>query len=173
MRPVPLRLPRWRSPFGTPEAGPAAARDRDAGRAVLEVVFGAVLLLIPTIYVLLTVFRFQAATLAVTQAARDAGRLIGTASDPATGLALARRAAVTALTDQQLPADRVTIRFTAPERSCDQGTEQLPALPPGAVVDVCVTAVVDLPGVPTVIGGGSNTVTGVYTLQVGRFREQG
>ena len=37
--------------------------------------------------------------------------------------------------------------------------------------DICVVAVVSFPGVPTVVTGTQNTVTGVFTLHVGDFRE--
>ena len=49
------------------------------GRAMIEVVFLAVLILIPTIYILASVMRIQAATFAVTQGARDAGRVMDSA----------------------------------------------------------------------------------------------
>ena len=43
----------------------------------------------------------------------------------------------------------------------------------GAVYDICVTAVISLPGVPTVITGSHNTVTGIYTVHIGDLREGG
>ena len=47
-----------------------------------------------------------------------------------------------------------------------------PAQPePGDVYDICVVAVVSFPGVPSVVTGSQNTVTGVFTLHVGDFRE--
>lgn len=143
----------------------------DSGRAVIEVIFLAVLLLIPTVYILISVVRVQAATFAVTQAARDAGRLIDVAPTLDIGLARAQEAAVIALTDQRVPSDQVQIRFTAPGAECAAGVATPPPLAPGTLVDICVTAVVSLPGVPTVLTGSDNTVTGVYTLQVGEYAE--
>lgn len=143
----------------------------DSGRAMIEVIFLAVLLLIPTMYILISVVRVQAATFAVTQAARDAGRLIDAAPSIDVGLARAQEAAVIALTDQRVPADQVQIRFTAPGADCAAGAVTPPPLAAGTLVDICVTAVVSLPGVPTVLTGSDNTVTGVYTLQVGEFAE--
>lgn len=163
--------------FGAPEArdpadtstGPGSP---DAGRAIIEVIFGAVLLLIPTIYVLITLFKFQAATFAVTQAARDVGRLIST-NYPRGSMAQLQQVAEVALTDQQLSAQSVVISFTPPGASCTTGTSTLPYLPPDARYDICVTAVVDLPGVPSVLGGSRNTVTGVYSLHINHYVEGG
>lgn len=149
----------------------ARCRDQDAGRATIEVVFLAVLLLIPTVYILIAVFRVQAATFAVTQAARDAGRLLDTAPTINIGLSQAREAAAVALSDQSVPSGTVLIRFTVPGAPCDDGVEVPPPMPAGTDVDVCVTATISLPGVPTVLTGSRNTVTGVYTLHVGEFRE--
>lgn len=143
----------------------------DDGRAVLEVVFLAVLLLIPTLYVVISIFRVQAATFAVTQAAREVGRVMDTAPDAASGLDLAHRVAAVALTDQHVPPDGVLIRFTQPGQGCPSGSPIPPRLAPGAQVDICVTVTITLPGVPTVLTGADNTVTGVYTLRIGDFRE--
>ncbi|WP_051264863.1 hypothetical protein [Nakamurella lactea] len=147
------------------------ATGRDDGRATIEVIFLAVLLLIPTVYILIAVVRVQAATFAVTQAARDAGRLLDTAPTIDIGLSQAREAAAIALADQRVPGDAVTITFVDPGGSCADGVQTPPPLAAGASVDICVTTVISLPGVPTVLTGSGNTVTGVYTLHVGEFRE--
>lgn len=154
-------------PHGRPEAKQAG----DAGRATIEVVVLAALLLIPTIYVLLSVFRVQAATFAVTQAARDSGRLIDTAPTVSEGLRRADAAARVALADQHVPDGGLRIGFVATGGNCDDASSNPPPLSPGDTVDICVRAVVSLPGVPTVLTGDNNTVTGVYTLRVGDFRE--
>lgn len=167
-------MDRLRSVFGPPDddrcAPPADRGPRDSGRAILEVIFGAVLLLIPTVYILITVFKFQAATFAVTQAARDVGRVISI-TFPSGTLSQAQQVAEVALADQQLSARTVVIRFTEPGASCDAGSTTLPPLRAGSRFDVCVTTVVDLPGVPSVIGGSRNTVTGVYSLAINEFVE--
>ena len=142
----------------------------DSGRALIEVVFLAVLVLIPTIYILASVMRIQAATFAVTSAARDAGRVIDSAPTITEGLARAEEIAHLALTDQRVPADDVQIRFVPAGGDC-AGGQIAPSLSPGDVYDICVVAVVPFPGVPTVVTGSNNTVTGVFTLHVGDFRE--
>ena len=46
-----------------------------------------------------------------------------------------------------------------------------PSQQAGATFDVCVTATLTLPGVPTVVTGLHNTVTGVYTVSISPLRE--
>jgi Flp pilus assembly protein TadG len=53
----------------------------DRGNAIVEFVFLAVLLMVPLVYVLLTVFKVQAAAYAVSSAAREAGRVYATSTD--------------------------------------------------------------------------------------------
>ena len=72
------------------------------GNALVEFSYLAVLLMIPLVYVLLTVFQVQRAAFAVTEAARQAGRAYATATDEAQGRARARVAADLALQDQGL-----------------------------------------------------------------------
>lgn len=143
----------------------------DSGRAMIEVVFLAVLLLIPTVYILASVMRIQAATFAVAQGARDAGRVIDAAPTVADGIARAEEIAQLALTDQRVPAEGMDLRFISAGGDCVTSPERAPSLQPGDVYDVCVVAIVSFPGVPSVITGSQNTVSGVFTLHVGDFRE--
>lgn len=143
---------------------------RDGGRALIEVVFAAVLLLIPTVYILIGVLRVQAATLAVAEAARDAGRLVETAAQLPSLERLTAVAAV-ALADQHVPADRMRIVTTTAGAPCAEATAADLIRVPGIDYDLCVIAVIDLPGVPTVLTGSSNTVTGVYTVHFDPIRE--
>ncbi|MDQ6657672.1 MAG: hypothetical protein M3Z00_05530 [Actinomycetota bacterium] len=136
-------------------------------------IFLAVLVLIPTVYILISVLRVQAATFAVTQAARDAGRLMDTAPTLDIGLSRARQAVDVALADQHVPPDGLTIRFAAPGTDCRLGVAVPPTMAPGSRLNVCVTAAISLPGVPTILTGYGNTVTGVFTLHVGEYREGG
>lgn len=145
--------------------------DADEGRALIEVIFLAVLILIPTVYILITVLKIQSATFAVAQGARDAGRVIDSAPTTAVGVARAQEIARLALTDQNISADGMALRFVPVGADCATSPEIAPTLQAGAVYDVCVVAVVSLPGVPTVMTGSQNTVTGVFTLHVGDFRE--
>jgi hypothetical protein len=164
----------------------AAARDRsrrsrtahdggraevgDEGRAVIEVVVLAVLVLIPICYLLVAVLRVQAASFAVTQAARDAARLLDGAPSVSVGLQRAREVALLALADQRVSADSMALRFVTPGADCGSGRAVAPTLAPGSVYDVCVVSRIEFPGIPTALTGGDNTVTGVFTLHVGEFR---
>ena len=74
----------------------------DAGHALVEFSYLAVLLMVPLVYVLLTVFQVQRAAFGVTEAARQAGRAYVTADDAAQGRDRARAAADLALADQGL-----------------------------------------------------------------------
>ena len=74
------------------------------GSAMVEFTYLAVLLMVPLVYVLLTVFQVQRAAFGVTEAARQAGRAYATADTVPTGLARAEAAAALALRDQGLEA---------------------------------------------------------------------
>jgi len=154
-----------------PDGRQRDASERDAGRALIEVVFLAVLILIPTIYILASVMRIQAATFAVAQGARDAGRVMDSAPSVAIGVSRAAEIARLALTDQRVSSDGMRLRFVPAGSDCVSAPEITPSLTPGDVFDICVVAVVSFPGVPTVVTGMQNTVTGVFTLHVGDFRE--
>ncbi len=145
--------------------------DGDDGRAIIEVIFLAVLMLIPVLYIMISLLRLQAATFAVTQAARDAGRVVDTAPTMEEGIARAGQIAAIDLADQNFPHDGITLQFVAPGADCHGSTPVTPTLDAGAVYDICVTAEVSLPGVPTVLTGHHNTVTGVYTIHIGDLRE--
>jgi hypothetical protein len=134
-------------------------------------VFLAVLVLIPIVYLMAFLLRLQSATLAVTQAARDAGRLIEMADDPDSALANAAGAVRVALADQHVSADGLRLKFVDAGGDCASSPAITATLAAGASYDVCVIAVVTLPGIPTVLSGTSNTVTGVYTVHIGELRE--
>jgi len=153
---------RWAGPDGPPA---------DDGRALIEVIFLAVLILIPTVYILISMLRIQSATFAVAQGARDAGRVMDFAPTTAAGVARAEEIARLALQDQKISAEGMDLRFVPVGADCVTSPEISPSLQAGAVYDVCVVAVVSLPGVPTVLTGSRNTVSGVFTLHVGDFRE--
>jgi len=74
----------------------------DEGSALVEFTYLAVLLMVPLVYVLLTVFQVQRAAFGVTEAARQAGRAYATADTTAAGLVRAETAAGIALADQGL-----------------------------------------------------------------------
>lgn len=73
---------------------------RDAGNALVEFTYLAVLLMVPLVYLLTTVFQVQRAAFGVTEAARQAGRAYVTAEGDALGRARAQEAADLAMRDQ-------------------------------------------------------------------------
>ena len=117
----------------------AVAGDAQSGNAIVEFVYLAVLLMVPLVYVLITVFRVQAASYAVSSAAREAGRVYATSSsiDEADGRAFA--AARLVMADSNLPLDSDQLQITCSTNPC---------LQPGSQVDVVMTYNVALPLVP-------------------------
>ncbi|HZY77483.1 MAG TPA: TadE family protein [Jatrophihabitantaceae bacterium] len=140
----------------------------DDGNAIVEFVFVAVIVMLPLVYLVVAVATVQNSRLAVTQAAREAGRAFAT-SDTAADAAMRARAAVRiALDDQDLPDD-ATVRFVAADAGCD-ATPVEPRLTPGATFAVCVTRHVDVPAVPSVLQGHGITTVGRFVVHVDDFR---
>jgi hypothetical protein len=149
---------------------PTGAR-ADEGRAIIEVMFLAVLLLIPVVYILIALLRLQGATLAVSQAARDVGRLIETSATTGVSAQLMHEVAGQDLRDQGISTANLALRTTPTGGDCAQSHSLEPSYQPGATYQLCVVAVVSLPGVPTILSGSKNTVTGIYTVHIGQLRE--
>lgn len=143
-------------------------RGDDGGSAIVEFVFVAVVVMVPLIYLIAAVATVQRNQLAVSQAARDAGRAFAT-SDTAAEADLRVRAAVRlALADQGLPND-ATVRFVPPGSSCDAGPIT-PKLEAGAEFAVCVSRRTRLPAVPSVLSGRGIRSIGEYVVHVDDFR---
>ncbi len=141
---------------------------RDDGNAIIEFVFVAVMILVPTIYFVTAVASVAHSRTAVTQAAREAGRAFATADSTADALARAQVAVRLAFDDQGL-ADDARLRFVPVEARCD-GVPIVPVLAPGAEFAVCVTRRADVPGVPTLLAGRGITTVGRYIVHVDDFR---
>ena len=133
--------------------------DGDAGNAVVEFSCLAVLLMVPLVYVLLSVFEVQRASFGVTEAARQAGRAYSTADDPAQGRARAAAAATLAMRDQGLEC-----------RGCL--TDLSGSLEADAQVTATVEHFVRLPLLGSVLGGerGGIPVDATHVEVVDRFR---
>ena len=132
------------------------------GNAMVEFCYLAVLLMVPLVYVLLTVFQVQRAAFGVTEAARQAGRAYVTAEDAGSGRVRARAAADLALRDQGLTLCPSCL------------TPPSGALVPGGSVSVRVEHRVVLPLVGGLFGGAvppSIPVTASHVEVVDRFRE--
>jgi hypothetical protein len=148
-----------------------AGRDPERGSALVEFVGVTVVLLLPLLYLLLTVFAIQRAAFAVDEGARDAGRALTLAGSTPVGMTRAAIAAQIALDDQGVtgPPDlRVTRNGCAPSVP-----GIVPVLTPGARYDVCLSVRVPLPFTGDRVLGhvapAGITVSGEYVLVVSPF----
>lgn len=116
----------------------------DRGSAVVEFVTLGVLLLVPVVYLVVTLGRVQAGAFAVEGAAREAARAYSSAPDEETGATRARAGVLLALRDQGFedvdPAEALTVLCEAE-----------PCLQPEARVTTTVEVEVVLPGVPAFV----------------------
>lgn len=134
----------------------------DDGSALVEFTYLSVLLMVPLVYVLVSVFLVQRAVFGTTEAARQAGRAFATASSVDEGRARGTAAAELALKDQGVDLVR-EVRF-----DCLGG----PCLSPGSRVRVTVRYDVHLPGLGAVFGAsgrGAIPVTAQHVAYVDRF----
>ena len=147
----------------------AAKADPEAGNAIVEFVFVALLALVPLVYLILAVATVQRARLAVTNAARDVGRAIA-ASQPGEQIDVRAEAALEiALRNQGLPPTDVQLKFVAATENC--GSAALaPDLGPGAEFTVCVIRQQSVPAVPSMLGGKGITLTGRYVVHIDDYR---
>jgi Flp pilus assembly protein TadG len=137
----------------------AGRRRDDTGSAVVEFVTLGMLLLLPLVYLVLTLGRVQAAAFATDGAARAAARAFTTAPDEATGRARALAAVRWALKDQGFDVDPAAVA----RLSCASS----PCLAPQARVRVQVSVDVVLPGVPAALDRVARTHVTVRSSQVG------
>ncbi|MBA3308973.1 MAG: hypothetical protein H0U28_02795 [Nocardioidaceae bacterium] len=145
-----------------------AARSRrgEAGSALVELTWLGLLLLIPLVYVVITVITVQRSAFGSTEAVRAAGRAYVLAPDAATAQQRALTAASVAMADQGValdPADLVITCHPTPE-SC---------LRPGSTVEVRLDLSVALPLMPTLMGdsAASVAVDAAHTEPYGVYRE--
>ena len=135
----------------------------DAGNAIVEFVFLAVLLMVPLVYVLITVFRVQAGAYAASSAAREAGRIFVVAGSVDVAAERAYAAGRIVMRDSGLTLDPDDLRIACSSDPC---------LAPGSTVTVVVTQRVELPLVPRILGRapGSVRVSSEHVEVVDRYR---
>jgi hypothetical protein len=146
----------------------ARLRD-DGGSALVEFVFIALVVFVPLVYLVAGFSAVQRGVLASTEAARDAGRVLGTAPDPATGAARAMRAAQLAVQDQSVDATDLRLTYAPPGAACATAGGYTPTLTPGEVFVVCVTVTVRIPLLPDFVD--ANTATGRFTVERDRYTD--
>lgn len=142
------------------------SRAGERGSALVELVWLAILLLVPLLYIVMAVFEVQRASFGVTAAARSAGRAFVLASGPAEAEQRARSAATVALADQGIPADVADLTVT-----CRPDPQN--CLSPGSVVEIRVGYPVRLPLVPAALGADAPSfrVSALHRVPYGTFRE--
>lgn len=138
------------------------ASNPEQGSAVVEFIFLAVLLMIPLVYLILTVGQIQGGAYAVVGAADQAAKVFVMQRDlPAAQLA-AEQAVRLAVEDMGFEASAAQLTI-----SCSAG-----CLTPGTTVSAHVQLRVELPVVGAVPGVNANaaTVDSTATQKVGRFK---
>jgi hypothetical protein len=139
---------------------------RQRGSALVELCWLGILLILPVLWIVMSVFQVQRGAFGVSAAARAAARAYVLAPDDATGLVRARAAARLALADQGVhdvvPVVRVTC--TPYPGDCHQGT---------SVITVSVHSRVVLPLMPDALGDGrpSFALDATQTVPIGQFQE--
>lgn len=136
------------------------------GTALIELVWLGILLMVPLVWLVLSVFEVQRGAFAVSAAARAAGRAYALAPDDASGLARARAIARETLADQGaegMPLD-LSVSCRPHPGSCHAG---------GSVITVRIGSGVDLPLMPEILGGDapSFALSAAHTVPIGRYVE--
>lgn len=138
-------------------------RDGEAGSALIEFIGVGLLLLLPLMYLLLSVFSVQRAAFAVTQAAREAGRAYATAPSSSLAEERASYAAQLALQSQGVTSP-VSVRYAPAGSGCGAAGDGSASLSAGARFVVCVRTQAQLPL------GGAITVNGQYAVSIDTYR---
>jgi hypothetical protein len=142
-------------------------KDRDQrGSALVELSWLGILLVLPVLWIVLSVFQVQRGAFGVSAAARSAARAYALAPDDASGLVRARQAARLALDDQGIHGAVPDVRVTCtpyPD-DCHQGT---------SVITVTVHSRIVLPLMPSALGGNrpSFALDATQTVPIGQFQE--
>ncbi len=139
----------------------------ESGSALVEFVFVALVVFVPLVYIVAGFSAVQRGVFASTAAAREAGRAMGTAPDPATGLQRAQRAAELAVQDQSIDATDVALAFAPAGADCSAAGSYSPTLTPGEEFSVCVTVTVRIPLLPEFVD--ANTATGQFVVERDRY----
>lgn len=141
-------------------------RRDERGSAVVEFAWLGALLLVPVIWLVLSVFDVQRGAFATETAARSAARAYALAPDDAQGVQAARAAARLALEDQGVTGVPVSVEVscTPYPRHCHSGT---------SVITVAVRTRVVLPLMPQFLGGDrpSFRLDSSHTVPIGQYQE--
>jgi len=141
-------------------------RRGESGTAIVEVTWLTLLLLVPLVYLLLSVFELQRVAFGADAATRAAGRAYVLAPDQVRAQQRAAHAAAVAMRDQgvEIGPDALRVSCAPTPASC---------LQPGSVVTVSLQTQVRLPLVPDWFGSFEPTarVSAEHRVPYGTFRE--
>ena len=140
--------------------------DPEQGSAAVEFLTMGVLLLVPIVYLVLTLGALQAASFAAEGAARQAARIIATAATDAEGLAAADAAVRAGLADWRVPPTAATVTVQCEPHPGACGT-------PRGTVRVTVRVAAALPLLPRALAvdaPGTVRVEGRAVQRVSMFR---
>jgi len=140
------------------------ARASDQGSAILEFLVIGVLVLVPVLYVLLTLLRVESAAMASTQAVREAGRAFMMSDTEEQGRRASQAAVALAMADQGFAVPPSALRITCAS-AC---------LTPGSALHFHLEWTVDLPWLPPPFGGDGRgfPISIDYELQSDVYRGQ-
>lgn len=131
----------------------------------MELSWLGILLVLPVLWIVMSVFQVQRGAFGITAAARAAARAYALAPDDASGLVRARTAARIALDDQGVHGVMPDVRVTCTPYpgDCHQGT---------SVITVSVHSRVVLPMMPSALGGNrpSFSLDATQTVPIGQFQ---
>lgn len=142
-------------------------RRDEAGTALIEFIWLGLLLLVPLVYILLTVFDAQRGAFGASSASRAAGRAFVLAPDQHTAFDRAEHAAMAALEDQGIDDDGdVSVVI-----DCDPEPDE--CLTAGSMITVEVVVQQPLPVVPSALGASAPSVrlSSTHVEPYGTFRE--
>jgi len=128
----------------------------ERGSALLEFIVIGVLVIVPMAYIVTSVMRVQAATMASTQAVREAARAFATADSASQGRQAAVTAAQVAFEDQGFVLPESALRIQC-SRAC---------LEPGSSITVDLDWQVGLPWIPASLAQGRSVSVPIDVVHV-------
>jgi Flp pilus assembly protein TadG len=133
----------------------------ERGSAILEFIVIAVAVLMPLVYIVMSIATVHAASMASSQAVREATRAFTMAANPNAAVTMAQQAAQIALANHGFTLDPRTLTV-----QCNGG-----CLNPGSSVSVALDWQVPLPWLPQTLRGPTDVrVTAAHTLPVDAYR---
>lgn len=140
-------------------------RRDEEGTALIEAVWLAILLMVPLVYVVLSVVQVQQGSFGVSAAARAAGRAYAQAPNDSIGRDRATAAARVALADQGITSREAwSITFSCSPKPCHSA---------GSVETIRIVTRLKLPLMPQALGdeAPSFTLEGIHHAPIGKYQQ--